>query len=70
MVCKESGASISPTEFATAEKNYFPAPGDSETVVKQKQDARDMAIKAMKLQAGPGAKFIGGQTGSVTSSGW
>lgn len=55
---KESGASISPTEFATAEKNYFPAPGDSEAVVKQKQDARDMAIKAMKLQAGPGAKFI------------
>lgn len=66
---KESGASISPTEFATAEKNYFPAPGDSPTVVKQKQDAREMAIKAMKLQAGPGAKFIGGQTG-VTSSGW
>ena len=65
---KESGASISPTEFSTAEKNYFPAPGDSENVVKQKQQARDMAIKAMKLQAGPGAKFIG-QTG-VTSSGW
>ena len=55
---KESGASISPTEFATAEKNYFPAPGDSAAVVKQKQDAREMAIKAMKLQAGPGAKFI------------
>ena len=55
---KESGASISPTEFATAEKNYFPAPGDSEAIVKQKQQARDMAIKAMKIQAGPGAKFI------------
>lgn len=55
---KESGASISPTEFATAEKNYFPAPGDSAAVVKQKQDAREMAIKAMKIQAGPGAKFI------------
>lgn len=56
---KESGASISPTEFGTAEKNYFPAPGDSATVIKQKQDARDMAIKAMKIQAGPtGAKYI------------
>lgn len=55
---KESGASISPTEFATAEKNYFPAPGDSNTIVKQKQEARDMAIKAMKIQAGKGAKFI------------
>jgi len=55
---KESGASISPTEFATAEKNYFPAPGDTNTIVKQKQEARDMAIKAMKIQAGKGAKFI------------
>jgi len=55
---KESGASISPTEFATAEKNYFPAPGDSPAIIKQKQDARDMAIKGMKIQAGKGAKFI------------
>jgi hypothetical protein len=55
---KESGASISPTEFATAEKNYFPAPGDSPAVVKQKQDAREMSINAMKIQAGKGAKFI------------
>lgn len=55
---KESGASISPTEFGTAEKNYFPAPGDSAQVVKQKQEARDLAIKAMKMQAGPGSKFI------------
>lgn len=55
---KESGASISPTEFATAEKNYFPAPGDSEAIVKQKQQAREMAIKGMKIQAGKGAKFI------------
>ena len=55
---KESGASISPTEFATAEKNYFPAPGDPAAVVKQKQDAREMSINAMKIQAGKGAKFI------------
>ena len=55
---KESGASISPTEFATAEKNYFPAPGDPDTVVKQKQAARELAIKGMKIQAGKGAKFI------------
>jgi len=55
---KESGASISPTEFATAEKNYFPAPGEGETVIKQKQKARETAIKAMKVQAGPGAAEI------------
>lgn len=58
---KESGASIAPTEFATAEKNYFPAPGDSEAIVKQKQQARETAIQAMKLQAGKGAKYISSQ---------
>lgn len=64
---KESGASIAPSEYATAEKNYFPAPGDSEAVVKQKQQARETAIKAMKIQAGKGASMIGA---GVTSSGW
>jgi hypothetical protein len=67
---KESGASISPTEFATAEKNYFPAPGDSQAIVKQKQQARELAIKAMKAQAGTaGSKFFTESNG-VTSSGW
>ena len=55
---KESGASISPGEFATAEKNYFPKPGDSDAVIAQKQKARQTAIKAMEIQAGPGAKNI------------
>jgi len=56
---KESGASISPAEFTQAEKLYFPKPGESDTVVKQKQRARDLAIEAMRIQAGPGAKSIG-----------
>ena len=55
---KESGAAISPGEFVTAEKLYFPKPGDDATVVKQKQRARELAIKAMEIQAGPGAKSI------------
>lgn len=55
---KESGAAISPNEFSTAEKLYFPRPGDDASVVKQKQNARELAIKAMKVQAGPGAKAI------------
>jgi len=55
---KESGAAISPQEFATAEKLYFPSPGEGTGVIKQKQRARDLAIKAMKVQAGPGAKSI------------
>jgi len=55
---KESGMAISPGEFSTAEKLYFPRPGDDATVIKQKQNARDLAIKTMKVQAGPGAKQI------------
>jgi hypothetical protein len=67
---KESGAAISQQEFVNEEKKYFPQLGDSDSVIKQKQDARDSAVKALTIQAGPGAKFInqtspnvGGETG-------
>ena len=59
---KESGAAISPGEFITAEKLYFPQPGNDPSVIKQKQKARELAIKAMEVQAGPGAKSIQGLT--------
>lgn len=55
---KESGASISPTEFENEEKKYFPQVGEPASVVQQKQKARETAIKALELQAGPGAKLI------------
>lgn len=59
---KESGAAISPTEFANEEKKYFPQIGDSAKVIKQKQEARELAIKALETQAGPtGAKAIKAQ---------
>lgn len=57
---KESGASISPDEFAREERKYFPQAGEGDKIIKQKQRARDLAIEAMKIQAGPGAKSIGG----------
>ena len=65
---KESGASIQPSEFATAERLYFPKPGDSDVVIKQKQKARELAIQAMKIQAGPGAKNIGAGTSAPVGS--
>jgi hypothetical protein len=55
---KESGAVISPSEFAGEAQKYFPQPGDADSVIKQKQNARELAIKALEVQAGPGAKFI------------
>lgn len=70
---KESGAAISPSEFENEAKKYFPQPGDSESVIRQKQNARETAIKALEIQAGPGANVIrqtpipkldiGGETG-------
>lgn len=73
---KESGASISPTEFADVDRIYFPQPGDNKDLLAQKQRARDLAIQSLEVQAGPGARFIkefkpqtdfGGQE---STSGW
>jgi len=55
---KESGAAISPTEFYTEAQKYFPQPGDSKETIAQKRDARETAIKAMEIQAGPGKRQI------------
>lgn len=49
---QESGASISPTEFAKEEKKYFPQTWDTPSTVKAKQTARELAIKNMYSQAG------------------
>ena len=61
---KESGAVISDSEFDTEDKKYFPQVNDGPKTIKQKEDARQLAIKAIKIQAGPGAKNI------PTTSGW
>jgi hypothetical protein len=65
---KESGAAISPSEFANEEKKYFPQIGDSKETIKQKQDARELAIKALEVQAGPtGARSIKAQQGNTNT---
>jgi hypothetical protein len=54
----ESGASISQSEFDNARRQYFPQPGDTPDVIRQKQQAREREIKSLSLQAGPGAAEI------------
>ena len=49
---KESGAVIGPVEYANEERKYFPQLGDDEKTIKQKQEARDLAIEALKAEAG------------------
>jgi hypothetical protein len=55
---KESGAVISDSEFDREDRKYFPQINDDEKVIKQKAKARKLAIKAIEIQAGPGAKSI------------
>lgn len=51
---RESGAVISDAEFANAEQQYFPQPGDSPEVIAQKRRNRERAILAMRAGSGPG----------------
>jgi hypothetical protein len=50
---RESGAAISPTEFESADKQYFPVPGDKPEVIKQKEANRRAAIEALGREGGP-----------------
>lgn len=48
----ESGAVIGPDEFASADKQYFPQPGEGEAVIAQKARNRAITIEALRRQAG------------------
>lgn len=51
----ESGAAIGQQEFASADKQYFPQPGDTPEVIEQKRANRDLAIATMQAVSGPQA---------------
>jgi hypothetical protein len=57
---QESGAVIGESEFANAEKQYFPQPGDTADVIAQKRRNREAAIAGLKVASGPGAEMVGG----------
>ena len=59
---KESGAAISDGEFATGKQQYFPQPGDSEGVLKQKKKNREAALAGMRVAAGDAFRAIVGQS--------
>lgn len=66
---KESGAAISATEFDRYDKEFFPQMGDSADVIRQKQNARKVAIEAMKKAAGPVYRSPQGAGGNTTKNG-
>ena len=49
---RESGAVISPSEFAEARKQYLPQPGDTEQTLSQKRRNREIAFSTFKRGAG------------------
>jgi hypothetical protein len=49
---RESGAVISPTEFAEARQQYLPQPGDNPTVLAQKKANRDLVSQTFVQQSG------------------
>jgi hypothetical protein len=55
---RESGAVIGEDEFKSADKQYFPQPGDSAAVREQKRKNRETAIQGIVYEAGPHAKVI------------
>jgi hypothetical protein len=55
---KESGAAIGADEMEREIQTYFPMPGDRPDVIAQKQAAREVALNAMRQQAGRAAPVI------------
>ena len=53
---RESGAVISPEEFANAREQYFPQPGDTPEVIAQKAQNRKTVIEGFSREAGPAYK--------------
>jgi hypothetical protein len=53
---RESGAVINPDEFRSAERQYFPQPGDSKEVIAQKRANRATALAGIQRAGGPGYK--------------
>lgn len=64
---RESGAAISPSEFDSAAKQYFPQPGDSQAVIEQKTANRDRVIQSLSQNANVPSSYVTGST--PTSSG-
>lgn len=55
---RESGAVISQSEFDNANKQYFPAPGDTPEVIEQKRRNRLTAIQGIRIGASSGAPYV------------
>jgi hypothetical protein len=58
---RESGAVISPQEFENAQRQYFPAIGDTPEVIRQKAQNRELAIQGLLAEVPEGKRNSIGQ---------
>lgn len=65
---KESGASISSQEFANADKQYFPQPGDTRAVIEQKRKNRELAMNMMLKEVPDAQRYRPGARPAVSTS--
>lgn len=61
---RESGAAISPSEFAEGNKQYFPQPGDDATTLANKAANRAVQIQNLSKSAGPALSDTVNTTGN------
>lgn len=61
---KESGAAIGKEEYANADVQYFPQPGDTPATIEQKRQLRAVAEAAMRRSSGHAAAAGGGGVAS------
>jgi hypothetical protein len=54
---KESGAAIGEKEYADADRQYFPQPGDSQKQVQEKASRRKVAERSMRSAVGRNSEF-------------
>lgn len=68
---RESGAAISDSEFANAEKQYFPQPGDTKERIAEKQRNRQDTLAGIAGGGGPNYKppFVFDQGGGLQPTG-
>lgn len=54
----DSGAAISLGEYASFDQQYFPSPGDKDSDVQSKRQARQKLLDGMLIKAGPAAPLV------------
>ena len=66
---KESGAAISNSEYNNAERMFFPAVGDDEATIRQKEAARARAIQSMRAESQGASDALFGDQGATPQGG-